>query len=289
MDIKNFPVDAVKAAITEKYGSLSSFAEAINITKQALAQKLNAPSEKFILQLNSFGFYLKEIDSEKNAGNSVNTVSHIGHRIKAIRKQIGLTQSEFAEKLGTTQAAVSKYEVNEREPEIVTLIKIAELGFTTLDWLITGENKPYPIADVSKLASNVSPAKGHWYKIVGKVMAGTAILFEDNIVGEIFLDYHKQNGCFVVEVNGDSMIRPSGGINPGDLVLVDPDQQPMSGDLVVAVVNGRQVIKQLAITREGSELRSWNTEYPPIIISETGEEVELMYRVVLVQHKPIKL
>lgn len=211
----------------------------------------------------------------------------LGARIEGVRKSLGLTQSAFADKLSVKQGVISKWERNESEPESLILAAIASLGFTSIDWLVTGIDKKKVYGNISELASTVSEPKGHWYKIVGRVMAGTAVLFEENVVGEIYIDYYKQNGCFAVMVEGDSMTKETNGINPGDIALVDPDQTPVSGDIVVAVYSGRQVIKQLAITREGSELRSWNPIYPSIPIDSS--ELEIMYRVVLIQPKPIKL
>ena len=52
-----------------------------------------------------------------------------------------LSQTAFAKKLSLSgPAAVSKYEKNQREPEIATLIKIANLANKSLDWLLTGKS-----------------------------------------------------------------------------------------------------------------------------------------------------
>ena len=52
-----------------------------------------------------------------------------------------LNQTAFAQKLSVIgPATVSKYEKNQREPDIATLIKIAKLGNKSLDWLLTGKS-----------------------------------------------------------------------------------------------------------------------------------------------------
>ena len=211
----------------------------------------------------------------------------IGERITAIRKTLGLNQKEFADKLNIRQATVSTYEVGRSEPDIETMLKIAKLGFVTLDWLLTGVESTFkpPLADTSQLASNVSQAKGHWYPVIGKVRAGLAHVYEDeDVVGTLFIDYYKKNSCFCLVVEGDSM-EPV--LKPGDLVLIDPSETPLSGDTVVAVVSGRQMIKKLVKTKGGVELHSHNTQYPPIFVNQ--EETELLYRVVLVQPRLVKL
>ncbi len=60
----------------------------------------------------------------------------LSERIKSLRLP-NETQSEFAERLGTTQASISRY-LNGRQPDRETLIKIAAKTGVTLDWLLTG-------------------------------------------------------------------------------------------------------------------------------------------------------
>lgn len=62
----------------------------------------------------------------------------IAQRIEAIRRQKGLTQAELAKALKVSQAAISKY-LNERIPPAEVLLRLAQLGNTTVEWLLTGE------------------------------------------------------------------------------------------------------------------------------------------------------
>jgi transcriptional regulator with XRE-family HTH domain len=62
-----------------------------------------------------------------------------GARIKRIRDGSGLTQEDFALKVGAeSKSTVSNWETDRRLPNIEQLIKIAQLGNTTLDWIIHG-------------------------------------------------------------------------------------------------------------------------------------------------------
>ena len=54
-------------------------------------------------------------------------ISIIGIRIAEGRKNIGLSQMQFAEKLNVTQQCVGKWERNESLPDIFMLGKIAKL------------------------------------------------------------------------------------------------------------------------------------------------------------------
>lgn len=70
----------------------------------------------------------------------------------------------------------------------------------------------------------------------------------------------------------DSMIDV--GILPKALLIVDRSINPKSSHIVVAVVNGEEVVKRLYKWRNVIELRSENKEknYPPIVFSE-GQEL----------------
>lgn len=63
----------------------------------------------------------------------------LNERIKTLRKEKGLTQSQLADELGVTDKAVSKWEVGEANPDITLLAKLAEIFGVTIDYLLTGK------------------------------------------------------------------------------------------------------------------------------------------------------
>jgi transcriptional regulator with XRE-family HTH domain len=63
----------------------------------------------------------------------------ISARIKKIRKEAGLRQWELARFLGTTQSAIHKYE-HGVTPEPRRLLKLAKIGNTTIEWILTGRH-----------------------------------------------------------------------------------------------------------------------------------------------------
>jgi transcriptional regulator with XRE-family HTH domain len=64
----------------------------------------------------------------------------ISKRLKAIRENLKLNQSEFAERLGISQAAVSQFEDGKRVPSIETLEKIASRLSRSIQSLLSDEN-----------------------------------------------------------------------------------------------------------------------------------------------------
>ncbi|MCW6683061.1 helix-turn-helix domain-containing protein [Aerococcaceae bacterium NML160702] len=62
----------------------------------------------------------------------------IGARIKSIRKNLGLTQTEFAKKINATLPAVSNWETGRNVPNNERLKAIAKIGDMTVDELLYG-------------------------------------------------------------------------------------------------------------------------------------------------------
>ena len=60
-------------------------------------------------------------------------------RIKELRKQINKTQKDLANLTGYRQTLVSKWENNEREPDIATLKKLANYFNVSIDYLVENE------------------------------------------------------------------------------------------------------------------------------------------------------
>lgn len=114
----------------------------------------------------------------------------------------------------------------------------------------------------------------------GKVSAGLSKFpspAQDYELDELDLNKHlikNPPATFFYRVGNlqDSMI--DAGIIPNALLIVDRSINPKSSHIVVAVVNGEEVVKRLYKWRSMIELRSENKEknYPPVIFTE-GQEL----------------
>ena len=67
------------------------------------------------------------------------TEDKISERFKTVRKQSGMNQKDFAEKLNVTQSVVSDIERGSREPSRSTIITLAEVFNIDLNWLLLGK------------------------------------------------------------------------------------------------------------------------------------------------------
>ena len=60
--------------------------------------------------------------------------------IKSLRKRLGITQAQLAEKLNIKRSLIGAYEEGRAEPKLSTLVSIARLFNITLDSLITEDH-----------------------------------------------------------------------------------------------------------------------------------------------------
>lgn len=205
-------------------------------------------------------------------------MNNLGQRIANIRKKLGMNQDDFGATLQVKgKGTVSGWERNERTPDLAVLSRIADLGKVSLDWLITGVESTFspPITPIDELKGDENIISEVWYvPVVTKVTAGDRnVILEESNVEYMFPVRNKPTSTsLMLEVQGDSMMREKGkSINPGDLVMIDiKEMTAYDGDLVViATVDGRQLIKQYVdLDEEKIELRSFNTDYPPIYVKK---------------------
>jgi transcriptional regulator with XRE-family HTH domain len=75
-------------------------------------------------------------------------MSTAGRRIREIRRCLGLTQIEFADRLKTTQSSVSRWESEDQTPDMSVLMKIGDLGgVDPIKFALYDEEHPYGWGD----------------------------------------------------------------------------------------------------------------------------------------------
>lgn len=102
-------------------------------------------------------------------------------------------------------------------------------------------------------------------KLLGTVEAGFPSPAEEELADNLSLDdllIQNPEATFLLKVSGDSMLEA--GILPGDMVLVDKGEQPKSGDIVIAEVDGEWTMKYLGKRGESVLLLPANPKYQPI-------------------------
>ena len=118
------------------------------------------------------------------------------------------------------------------------------------------------------------------------VSAGFPSPSSDYLEGKLDLNTHiikNPPATFFVRVSGDSMT--GAGIYPESILVVDRSEEPKSGKIVIAVINGELTVKRLYKDRGGVKLLPENPNYSPIHIT-SEMEFSIWGVVTYVIHKP---
>ena len=181
-------------------------------------------------------------------------------RIK--RKSKKMTQAQVAAYLSIDKSTYCKYETGDSEPDIKTLKKLAALFETTVEYLIgaTIYDKP-------------AERKGHRIPVLGTVAAGIPLDAIEDIIDweEIDPDLLRDGSEYVaLQIHGDSMLPRMAN---GDIVIVRIQEDCISGDIAVVIVNGDQATcKKIKKTPEGVMLIPLNPAFETMFYS--NDEIE---------------
>ncbi len=191
---------------------------------------------------------------------------HISDRIFSRRSALGLSKTALAKAVGVADVSVGKWESGQNQPKGRYLNDLAAALGVSVDWLLTGKEEGSTGVAESPFPGyrNVEPAvipQGGRVPILSYVQAGNwreiceqATGFDGN-VEYVTASVDIGPRGFGLWLRGNSMAPQ---FNEGDLVIVDPDEQPRPGDFVVA--------------KNGSDEATFK-KYRPRGIDEHGQEV----------------
>lgn len=185
----------------------------------------------------------------------------VAKRIRAIRKSLGLSQEELAERAGIHRVSIAKYESGNTKPTIQNLDKIAEAMNVATDVLLGRSEKLPPFINILKGA----------VPIVGEIACGTPITAEQNIEG--FADLPEGvKADFALRCKGDSMT-PT--FQDGDIVLIRHQPEVEPGQIAAVGIGGEAILKHVYTAGGNFLCVSDNPNYPPQIYS--AEDAPTIY------------
>jgi repressor LexA len=161
------------------------------------------------------------------------------NRLKLLREEKQLVQSDVAKYLNITVASYSYYENEKRDMSPDIIIKLAEYFGVTTDYLL-GKS------DIRNQDNNVFPTPDNAVPIpvVGKISAGLPILASENIDRYEFAPsslINKNFNYFYLTVTGDSMNRK---FNDGDIVLVQQQSDLENDEIGVFLIDDEATVKK---------------------------------------------
>lgn len=86
-----------------------------------------------------------------------------GKRLATLRKEKGISQYEFADRIGFSRGQVANYEQGKREPDYETLQKIADFFNVSTDYLLGRTDNPDLIEEKNE-ESLLDPELGVFFK-----------------------------------------------------------------------------------------------------------------------------
>lgn len=180
----------------------------------------------------------------------------LGERIRKVRKAYGLTQEAFGELIGAKWYRIKDLERGKIKKFSLVEAKTleAELGINH-DWLLTGEGEmlkdsmvvednssvylgrkipakqantenAYPVPLISWLHAREAPETEEWPP--------------DKTEGIVYTFKKVGKRAFALKVKSDIM---ADRYSPGDIIIVEPDQECQTGDPCVILVNSKATFK----------------------------------------------
>lgn len=177
-------------------------------------------------------------------------------RLKELRKQRGLNQTDLAKAIGIAQPTLSGWESEKFQIDDANKIKLADYFGVSIDYLMGRNDVPQTV-------------KGVRIPIYGSVPAGIPLEAIENIEGyeEITPALASKGEYFALKIKGESM---SPYILDRDIVIVRRQESVESGDIAIVLVNGNEATcKMIKIGDDGITLIGHNTlVYPPHFYSQ---------------------
>lgn len=192
----------------------------------------------------------------------------VGKRLKEARKYSGITQVELADAIDAKQGAISDLE-NGRNSTSTKLVQMALALGVNAEWLSTGVGE---MVNVSKDAATPAP---HMIPVLSLTEALDLLVKNDETITvskfePVRGDYDSPESLYWIRIQDSSM---SPAFNPPDLVLINTNLSPQSGDYVLGFDKESETVMlrkwqsgdtNVPTDKPYSQLVAINLDYPTI-------------------------
>ena len=186
----------------------------------------------------------------------------ISETIKQIRKTHYLNQTEFANRIGVTQGAVSQWENGLTRPNLDQLRAISAAFNMSVDDIVAQLNdEPQRELDAINIRRGAVP-------ILGTIACGQRITPDTTPEGHADLP-EGIRADFALRCKGDSM-EPT--LKDGDIILIRRQPEVENGQIAAVNVNGETTLKRVYVRGDGVHLIADNPGYQPVFIPAYSDE-----------------
>ena len=186
----------------------------------------------------------------------------IGNRIKNLRVQRNLSQSELAEMIGTIKQTIYKYETgiitNIPTDKITQLAKIFKVSPAYLMGWDTEEENIFDKYD------NLSPIKLKKFPLLGEIACGEPIWADEEKESYVMANMDIK-ADFCLTAKGDSMINAR--INDGDIVFIKKMPIVNNGEIAAVIIDNEATLKRVYYYPNKGKLvlNPENPAYEPLV------------------------
>jgi len=189
----------------------------------------------------------------------------VGNRLRTLRKSKipKMTSTDLARRADISQSYVIEIESGKKTPSLEVLSRLAKALEVSLTDIISGTQ------------SASIPLRYRYVPVINRVSCGEwmdvgDLDFPPGFGTDYELSDSKDPNAFYVIAEGDSMV--GGRIQEGDYLLVSPNIQYNSGDIVLAKSEQGVMVKRYLKRGDQIVLEPLNPAYKPICVEEKSEQ-----------------
>jgi len=190
----------------------------------------------------------------------------LGERLKQLRLEKGLTQSQLASIFNLTKSTISLYESGKRSPDYATLMKFADFFDVTSDYLLNNSASPVLAKDDSS-AYQYTENLRQFPVITNIKKNGNKFTYVRSNEWESYLAGSNETNMYWLKVADDAL--SGDGILPGDLALISEPAPYLQNQIgLVYCPDGKTHLCRVFQQQNHLILQFSNPLYQPLIYTE---------------------
>lgn len=203
----------------------------------------------------------------------------VNSRIKEIRDFVGVSQKDFAEKVGLKWHQIKDIETEKTKPSVDLVTKISEIFSIDAWWLLTGKGQMI-VSEVSNIPITNDPSLMNIQRVSLKASAGTGNnlesidsfeVVETMTISRSLLKTQPNGALRLISVDGHSMVPM---LYPDSLVLFDEHPEWRGDGLYILNWRNELMVKILQIDPRGQmHIKSANKDYDSWIVDPDDQSV----------------
>ena len=202
---------------------------------------------------------------------------NINEKLKNRRLQLGLTMLELSQKVGVSEATISRWEsgdiANMKRDKIISLANALKVEPSfVMGW------EPEKKTDIDLHEYGIEPIKKKKFRMLGEIACGEPIYCDEAY--ETYVEASEDiNADFCLIAKGDSMINAR--IYDGDVVFIKEQPIVDNGEIAAVIIDNEATLKRVYYYRNENKLvlAAENPHFPPLVyVNEELNSIRILGR-----------